>query len=669
MKKTLEASSSRPAKGKAADLDWLAPLAAEMAGLGYWHYAAPEDRLTLSDEVYKIYGLDPKTVTPNLSLLDSACHPDDRERLARHRKERSGKEAEIEVRIVRPDGEVRHVIAKSRVETGPRGQILVRYGTLSDITEMKRAEAAARESEERYRFLAEHAPDMISRVTPEGEIKYLSPSCERVFGYTPEEHIKLTPMEMCHPDDIGGVGSAIVGMTEKRQTRLDEPLRYRARHKDGRWIWVEANPILILDQNGEPLEFVDIVRDITDTVLTQAELREARADAEAAATAKSTFLANMSHELRTPLTSIIGFSRLLREREDLSGEAGHYAKRIADASEALLTIINDVLDFSKLEAGQVALEARPLSVARLADEAMGLVSLQAAAKGVALRMDLDPQTPALIEGDMARLRQVLLNLLSNAVKFTDSGAVTIRTRWRDAGDGGRLRVSVVDTGQGIAPEKVSRLFERFSQADVSINRTHGGTGLGLAICKGIVGLMEGKIGVRSRPGRGSTFWFEIPAKPAAAAEAETVEESVLETGPLRMLVVDDTPVNRELVRLMLSPLGLHIEEAGGGAEGIQAASAKTFDLILMDVRMPGVDGLEATRAIRASDGPNARTPILALTADVQPENTAACRDAGMDDVLAKPIVPRELLSKITRWSAGAAAEGEPPLARTAKAVA
>ncbi|HEY5409695.1 MAG TPA: ATP-binding protein, partial [Caulobacteraceae bacterium] len=445
---------------------------------------------------------------------------------------------------------------------------------------------------------------------------------------------------------------AIMGMVERRQTRLDKPLCYRGRHKDGREIWVEANPVLTLDEQGEPLEIIDIVRDVTEKKLFEEELKKARAVAEAAAAAKATFLANMSHELRTPLTSIIGFSRFMQERQDLAPDAVHYVKRISDASDALLAIINDILDFSKLEAGQVSLESLPFSLRRLVDETTGLVAVQAAAKGLKIRLQVSPKGPEMITGDVARLRQVLLNFLSNAVKFTAEGSVTVKAAWRETREGPRLRISVTDTGGGIDPKTIERLFQRFSQADVSINRTHGGTGLGLAISKAIVTLMDGKIGVRSEPGEGSTFWFEVPA-PAALGEAAAATDAVSpeEWPSVRILVVDDAAVNRELVKLMLEPLGLRVEEASGGAEAVQAAMNTPFDLILMDVRMPGVDGLEATRVIRGASFANRTTPIIALTADVQPENAAACRAAGMNDVLAKPIVPRQLLAAIVAHTA------------------
>jgi PAS domain S-box-containing protein len=636
----------KAARDAAEDAIREARQAERLAGIGYWRYDIADDAFTWSDQMYQIYGVKPS----NLKSLLDFCHPDDRELVAAREAKYRGKEAPpLEARIVRPDGEVRHVISRDTLERDKDGVAVARFGTLQDVTEIRRAEARALDGERRYRFITENAHDMIVRVSLDLRLNYVSPGSMRVFGYTPEEMAKLSPHDMTHPDDVAMVDAVIDDLVARRLPNLAEPLRYRARRKDGRWIWVESNPALLFNAEGVPVETIDIIRDITDSKEAEAALEEARARAETAAAAKAAFLANMSHELRTPLTSIIGFSRLLREGEDLPAHAQGYAHRIFEASEALLAIINDVLDFSKLEAGQVDLERLPLSVESLVDEVKGLLSVQAAAKGVALEVELDPALPAFVEGDVARLRQVLLNFMSNAVKFTDQGSVSIRAGYDRAAQ--RLRLCVSDTGPGMSPEAVSRLFERFSQADVSINRTHGGTGLGLAISKAIVTLMNGEIGVLTEPGQGAAFWFDVPAPTSSQTLHELTKESAnIEHPGLSVLVVDDTAVNRELVRLMLEPLGIRVTEADGGAEGVQAAMNTPFDLILMDVRMPGVDGLEATRVIRGASLANRITPIIALTADVQPESAAACRAVGMSSVLAKPIVPQLLVAAIASYA-------------------
>ena len=390
------------------------------------------------------------------------------------------------------------------------------------------------------------------------------------------------------------------------------------------------------------------------------ESRIAKETAEASARAKAQFLANMSHEIRTPLTAVIGFADLMATRGGLPKAAEAYTQHIQSGGKALLALVNDILDVSRIEAGQMELDSAPCAPERLLGDTLDLVRLQADRKGLALVLDVSDGLPALVAADTTRLRQVLLNLVGNAIKFTQQGSVTVHARHR-ADLGGRLLIRVKDTGAGIDEQDRHRLFHRFSQIDASNTRQFGGAGLGLAITKGLVELMGGEIGIEPATEPGSTFWFDIPAPaiaagdPAEAALATKPPAERLAPTPFRILIVDDVAVNRELVSAMLSPFDLHLSEAANGAEAVAAADRDRFDLILMDLQMPVMDGLAATRAIRNASEHNASTPILALSANVMEQQVEACRAAGMNDHIAKPISPADLLSKIDRWAAGAEA--------------
>ncbi|MDH4383982.1 MAG: PAS domain-containing protein [Caulobacter sp.] len=630
----------------------LLKLAEEMAGVGTWSWDVAADRTTWSDQVYRIHGYEPGAEPPALQGVLERYHPDDAKVLADHvqRAVAEGRDYELEARIYRPDGSERHIVARGSPRRGPSGAVVAILGTFVDVTGLKLADENLRANEARLKYLMDQSADLIIRVEPGKGITWVSPSC-RLYGFEPEELIGSLALEFFHPDDR----AHLQAVRAARFAGLPDPPgstgEYRVRHKDGRWIWVQGNPTLIRRADGQVIEIVTILRDVTAQRDMASALAATRDAAQEAAQVKADFLANMSHEIRTPLTGMLGFAGLLEALEDLSPTAKKYADRIATSGQALLSVVNDILDFSKLDADRIELDTHPFDPEALVAESLELVAAQAAAKGLLVYKDFRGPLPAAVLADSSRVRQVLLNLLTNAIKFTEAGAVTVTARYQSE-DGGRLFLSVTDTGIGVPQDRLNRLFQRFSQVDGSNTRQYGGTGLGLAISKGLVERMGGRIEVESLEGEGSTFWFSIDApmvelEKAPAAATHQPDDNL---ATARMLLVDDVAMNRELVRIMLSPFGFDITEAGNGAEAVAAAMAGPFDLILMDLQMPGMDGLAATKAIRSSSDLNRDTPIVALSANVLPIHLAECLEAGMNDHIAKPIVPAELLTKIAQWT-------------------
>ena len=380
-------------------------------------------------------------------------------------------------------------------------------------------------------------------------------------------------------------------------------------------------------------------------------LAAARDEALEATALKSQFLANMSHELRTPMHGVIGMAELLLGTE-LSDEQRGYASMVHTSGEQLLTIINDILDLSKIEAGKLELEEAEFSLSDAVDDAVELLAENARGKGLDLRAFVERRARLQVVGDRFRLQQVLTNLVSNAVKFTSLGEITVRVTEGEPSARGRcVRFEVTDTGIGIDAEQAERLFEPFSQADSSTTRTHGGTGLGLSICRELVELMGGTIGAHGEPGRGSTFWFTIDLGVAAEAPEPEPDAAPAAAPPeIPVLVVDDNAVNRMVAAEMLRKRGYRVDVAKNGEEAVAAVTAEAFAVILMDCHMPIMDGYEATRAIRASeDGGGARVAIIAMTSDTVDSVREACFDAGMDDYLAKPVTGDALGEAIERW--------------------
>ncbi len=601
----------------------------------------------LGYEEAELIGLDPAAITAAGRFKDDAagimrlirgeidCYRTDKVYV---RKDGSEMWGHLTLTVIRnADGSPRHTVIQ-----------------VQDLTARRAAEEALRESEARYRRIAENTSDMITTTNTEGRITYVSAAFDGSGGH-PESFIGKPVADYIHEDDRERVRAAFHGLVTGREPGR---IRWRGRpHDRAVWTWMESRPTVLRDPaSGEFLGFLDVARDVTAQVAQEEAVEQARKDAEQAALAKAQFLANMSHEIRTPLTSVLGFTELLARRGDLDAEAQRYVERIEGASRGLLAIVNDILDVSRLEAGGLEIRARPTDVGALAAETLDAFGLQAEAKGLALRCSLASNLPFRVTIDDTRLRQILINLLGNAVKFTEAGEVVVRMAYASEAD--RLRIEVTDTGGGISPEDCERLFQRFIQADNSSTRRHGGTGLGLAICRGLAEAMGGSIGVTSRVGEGSTFFAELPAPPAALAAVADGEAEDFFLGGAQILVVDDNAWNRELARPMLEALGAAVTEASSGREALEACATTAFDVILMDLHMPGLSGLEALSALRAGGCPNAAAPVLAFTADPSASGLEA-----FDGVVLKPIATLQLCTQIAQ--ALARREGDASEAATA----
>ena len=527
----------------------------------------------------------------------------------------------------------------------PDGSPKQRVVEIQDLTARRAAEAALREREAHYRLIIENTSDMIIMTGLDGRSTYVSPNV-RFQGATVEAVEGTSFKDQVHPEDVPAVTRAFTGLLK---TGGSTRVRWRARSAGEGWTWYESNATLMRDQATEaPTGFLDVIRNVQHQVEQEAEIAAAKAEAEAAAVAKSQFLANMSHEIRTPLTAVLGFTNLLREL-DLAEPASGYVSRIAGAGNGLLAIVNDILDFSKLEAGKFEIRPRPTDFAQVCEETLQLFSTQAGEKGLALRFEPRPGLPRAVMLDGDRLRQMLINLIGNAVKFTDAGGVTLTIGPGERA--GTVAIAVADTGPGLDAEAQARLFQRFEQIDGGMTRRHGGTGLGLAISRGIVEAMDGTIGVTSTPGQGATFQVELPAAPAELPEALAAEGETVSIDGLRVFVVDDNRVNRELSRRILEVAGAEVSEAGDGAEALARLALLPVDVVLMDLRMPGLDGRATLKRLRVEPGPNQDVPVLAFTADADVEGEGDL--AGFDGLVRKPIQPLEMYAAIaaaTEWA-------------------
>ncbi len=545
--------------------------------------------------------------------------------------------------------------------------------TVARVAKQAVAEEDLRQSEEWHRTIVEAAMDGFWLVDTQGHLLEVNATYCRLSGYSAEELLTMRISDLKDGEAAGDIAARIQEIMAQGEARFES----RQCRKDGSILDLEISAQYRPTQGGR---LVGFLRDITerkraDTALreTNRYLEEATARAELATIAKSEFLANMSHEIRTPMNAVIGMTGLLLDTE-LNDEQRRYAGIVRASGESLLEIINDILDFSKIEAGKLDLETMDFNLQNLLDDFADTLAVRAHEKGLEFLCSAEPAVPTLLRGDPGRLRQILTNLAGNAVKFTPKGEVAVRVSLVEEKETEcRLRFSVRDTGIGVPKEKIGVLFAKFSQADASTTRRYGGTGLGLAISKQLAELMGGEAGVESEEGQGSEFWFTVRLdKQPEVARAESrppaglrgvrlpiVDDSDASHETLnrfagrqaRILLAEDNITNQQVALGILKKLGLRADAVANGAEAVKALESIPYDLVLMDVQMPVMDGLEAARRIRSPESKvrNRAIPILAMTAHAMQGDRERCLEAGMNDYLSKPVSPQALAEALARW--------------------
>ena len=511
--------------------------------------------------------------------------------------------------------------------------------TTAEMQRERQVQAMLAASRNRYRSVLDSLNEVIFQVGLNGRWLFLNRAWSTFTGYEITASIERHALSFALREDRRRLMQAIASL-DSHATATEE-FRYRTADGDLRW----CSMLIFFGQDGVEGEQIltGTLTDVTDRRDSEALLKQARDDADQANSARAAFLATVSHEIRTPINGVIGMTGLLLDTE-LTPAQWRYANTLRVSAEHLLQVINDILDYSKLDAAKLEFEQVPVRFQELVDSVVAITSPRAGVKGLKLKGKIDPHLPPSLIGDPGRLRQILVNLAGNAIKFTEHGSVTIDVRLIAESDS-RVIVAcaVTDTGIGIAPEARSSLFKEFSQVDSSVARRFGGTGLGLAICKRLVDGMGGMIEVESQIGRGSTFSFRVPLRksdplsetPVASEQADDELPQFVRGG--RVLVAEDNPTNQIIVVTMLEKLGLRVDTVANGAEAVTAVKSMPYDMVLMDMQMPEMDGLEATKLIRQLPGPLGRIPIVGVTANAFREDHERCIEAGMQSVVTKPF--------------------------------
>ena len=667
--------------------------AVQVSSIGTFEHDHLTDTIYWSAEQRKNYGWSSDEPV-NLAKFLDCVYPEDREHIAQairraHDPAGNGR-YDVEHRIIRCDGCVRWLVTRSQTffeGEGAARRLVRTSGAVLDITEQKlveeklaqardqleakvqertrqlqQANDSLRESEDRARSILNNVQAGIVVVDPVSHevieanpvaLSLLKRSREEVIGRLCHSHICPADRGQCPVTDLGGT--------------VDNSERVLVRG-DGTSIPI-LKTVVPITLGGRPVLLESFV-DISERKRAQTELEQAKLAAEVASEAKSRFLAMMSHEIRTPLNGVTGVLHLL-QKDHLTAQQKRWLDMASTSASTLLLVINDILDFSKVEAGKLDLHPAPTDLRSVVENTAASFAERARARGLAWNTFIDPNVPSMVAADGGRLAQVLGNLLGNAVKFTDAGSVALRvTLQSEANNIATLRFEVADTGEGVAPEQQERLFKPFSQVDSSSTRRHGGTGLGLGICKHLVELMAGVIGVETAAGKGSTFWFELPLKiinstpepPMTVQTTVARKDSTAVAAPFarltksRVLLAEDNEINQELAREMIQFAGCECDCVVNGPAAVQAAISGNYDLMFMDCMMPGMDGYNATRAIRAEEAklvaagqPVSRLPIIALTANAMEGDREECLAAGMDDYLSKPLDPEKVVQAINHW--------------------
>ena len=524
-------------------------------------------------------------------------------------------------------------------------------GMAQTFARLQRTNLELQRSENRFETIVENANDIIFEIDAATQaFSYVSSTCRSLLGYAREDVLGASFRSFLHHDDVGTAERLL------RESLVDGVIHgeteYRVLHRNGSWRWHLTKGGPLRDPDGRIVGFAGISRDVTDRKEIERELLRAKDEADAATKAKSEFLANMSHEIRTPLNGVMGMLQLM-QMTGLDEEQAEYAETAMESCRRLVRLLTDILDISRIEANLLSIQRAPMELGEVLAQTSGLFSSIARESGVELRFELDPSIPERLYGDAARLQQVLTNLVGNALKFTVAGSVRLEaSRLRDVRPGEcRVHFCVRDTGIGIPDDKVDKLFRPFSQVTEGFTRSHQGAGLGLSICRRLVGLMGGNMSVVSEVGIGTEVHFSLRfaldgAEETARAAGEPVPDLSLEG--VRILLAEDDRFSMVLAEKLFSRSGAVVEVAGDGRQALEVLSRSNFDLVIMDIQMPGMDGVEATRAIREGRAGNRMkyVPIIAMTAYAMIGDRERFLDAGMDGYVSKPFEIDDLLRTI-----------------------